>query len=113
MNNNEEKSTGYYVPKEDRLFGSCILQIRIENEEQHKQWAKYNGGKQRWDFLVDYPAIMRATYDFHTSLDVDILARKVVQLLQMGFQVHAVDWKLKEYKSQLERSNNYGETSER
>lgn len=103
MEEQKDKDYCYYIPKEDRLYGKCTLQIRFENGAEYIKWKKYNGGKNRWDFITSYPAIMRAEYDFHTCLDVDIMVRKIVQLLQMGFNVRAVDWKLKEYESQLEK----------
>ena len=98
----ESESIPTYIPKEEKLFGSCVLQIQIENGAEYLRWRKYNGGPQRWDYAVTYPAIMRATYDFHTTSDLDMITHKVVQLLQMGFKVRAVNWQLKDYKSQLE-----------
>ena len=100
---NSETTDSYYVPKEDHIFGKCVLQIRIKDEEQYKEWQKYNGGPTRWDFIVSYPAIMRATYIFETETDLNLITRKVVQLLQMGFDVRGTDWKLSECKSLLEK----------
>ena len=102
--NKEEPTYGHYIPKDERMYGKCTLQIRFENYGQYLQWRKYNGGKNRWDFAPSsWPAIMRAEYDFHTGTDVDVMVRKIIQLLQMGFNVRAVDWKLTEFKSQLEK----------
>ena len=95
----------YYTPKspeEERLFGSCNLQIVIHNRGEYLRWRKYNGGDQRWDYEVSYPAVMRATYDFCTVADLEMITRKIIQLLQMGFDVSATKWQLKECKSMVE-----------
>lgn len=84
----------------EKLFGKCILSIKFENHGEYLKWKTYNSGRQ-WDFLVNYPAIMRAEYEFHTALDVEIIAKKIVSLLQQGFNVYSANWQLEDYKSQL------------
>lgn len=101
MSSEEELAYGNYTPKEDRLFGKCTLQIMFHDKYEYLKWRKYNGGKTRWDFMTTYPAIMRNVFEFHTSQDIDMMVRQIVQLLQMGYDVRAADWKLTEYKSQL------------
>lgn len=88
----------------EKLYGSCTLSIQFKNHGEYLKWLKYTGNDigTRWDFVITYPAIFRAKYEFHTTLDVDIMAKKIIQLLQMGFDVHSANWQLKEYKSQLE-----------
>lgn len=87
--------------KEDQLYGRCVLTIKFQNKYEYEKWLKYHPDR-RWEFMVTYPAVMRAVYDFHTTLDVEIMTKKIIQLLQMGFNVHSASWQLKEYKSQLE-----------
>ncbi len=99
----ESEESPYYKPKDDTLYGSCVLQIQIENGAEYLKWKKYNGGDARWDFMVTYPAVMRREYTFHTTADLDQMTYKIVQLLQMGFKVRAVNWQLEEYKSQLKQ----------
>ena len=79
------------------LNGSCTLSVRFENEEEYNRWKKLSGGRQ-WEFLVSYPAIMRAEYPFHDSLEAEIMAKKIVQLLQWGFNVYSANWTLEEKK---------------
>lgn len=95
----------YYEPMTDdsgvrALFGRCVLTIRFENGAEYAKWKKYNPGRQ-WEFMVSFPALMRADYEFHTTLDVEMMAKKIVQLLEMGFNVYSADWQLKPCKSQL------------
>lgn len=99
----DKEDDQYYIPKEDILYGKCTLQIRFETEEQYNEWKQIHGGKSRWDFITSFPAIMKAEYTFSTSLDVDILTRTIIQQLQNGFNVRAVDWKLTPYESLLNK----------
>lgn len=85
------------IPKEPPppVKGSCVLSIRIENRGEYLKWQKYNPGYQ-WEFIVTYPALMRAKYEFKSALDVEMITKKIVQLLQMGFEVYSASWKLEE-----------------
>lgn len=85
------------VQEVKELIGECTLAIRIKNHGQYLMWQKLNGGGNRqWEFLVSYPAIMRGKYIFKTSLDVEIIAKKIVHLMQMGFDIYSANWRLKE-----------------
>lgn len=82
-------------PASPKLHGRCVLSIRMENEEDYERWKKYNPDR-KWDFIVNYPAVMRAEYTFKNALEAEIMAKKIVQLLQIGFDVHSANWKLDE-----------------
>ena len=84
----------------DNLYGKCTLSVKFNNHGEYLKCKQYLGNN-RWDFITSYPAIMRYEFEFHTVLDVEILARKIVQLLQVGLTVYSANWQLKEYKSQL------------
>lgn len=88
-----------YIPgelaKPQEFKGKCVLSVRFENEEDYQNWLKYNPDR-KWDFLVSYPAVVRAEYIFTSSLDVEIMVKKIVQLLSMGFSVHSASWNLEE-----------------
>ena len=79
--------------QEPKIEGLCVLTIRIDDEHAYEKWVKYNPGR-KWEYLVSYPALMRAEYRFSSSMDVEILVKKVVQLLQMGFDVYSAQWTL-------------------
>lgn len=81
-------------------YGKCTLCIKFENHGEYLRWLTYAGGR-KWEFDHIYPAIMRADYEFHSELDVEVMAKKIVQLLQMGFNVYSASWQLRECKSQL------------
>lgn len=88
-----------YIPgepvKPQEFKGKCVLSVRFENEEDYQKWLQYNPGR-KWDFLVSYPAMIRAEYIFTSSLDVEVMVKKIVQLLSMGFDVYSAGWKLEE-----------------
>lgn len=82
------------------LYGKCILSIKFNNEQEYKKWANCLGNR-KWEFLTTFPAIMRAEYRFQSVDDVDVMVRKIVQLLQLGFDVHSASWQLEQYESML------------
>lgn len=82
-------------PAPPEMYGRCTLSIRMDSEEDYQRWKKYNPDK-KWDFIVSFPAVMRAEYTFKNAMEVEMMAKKVVQLLQMGFDVHTANWKLDE-----------------
>lgn len=93
----EDEDRSVAVPEKEpkKIKGKCVLSIRFENHGEYLKWKTYAGGRQ-WDFLVNYPAVMRAEYPFESSLDVEIMTRKIVQLLEMGFDVYSASWNLEE-----------------
>ncbi len=95
----------YYQPQgsDQKLYGKCVLSIRFENKYDYLKWQKYNGTRQ-WDFIVDFPATMRAEYEFETIADIERMTKKIVLLLQLGFNVYSAGWQLAETKSQLKQS---------
>lgn len=86
------------------MCGRCILEIQLKNHGEYLKWCKYvNPHGRQWEFLHTYPAIMRAEYFFKSSLEVEIMAKRIVQLLEMGFDVYSARWELAKEKSQLEQ----------
>ena len=88
----KEKLNKWNEPK--KLYGSCALSIRFENHGEYLQWKKYFGSGRQWEYIVSYPAVMRAVYTFSNSLEVEIMAKKIVQLLEAGFNVYSASWQL-------------------
>ena len=90
--------------KEDKLYGSCVLSIYFNSHAEYLKWKRYCEPNRKWDFVTSFPVNFQATYEFHTVQDVNVIAQKIVQLLQLGFSVYSARWQLKEYKSQLDQS---------
>ena len=90
-----DEETSDVKTKPSVINGKCILSIRFENHGEYLRWKKYSGDR-KWDFLVNYPAILRAEYEFNNSLDVEMMTKKIIQLLQMGFDVYSANWQVKE-----------------
>ncbi len=80
--------------EERKLLGKCTLSIRFENHGDYLRWKKYFGGGRQWEFLTAYPAIMRAGFTFHNSLEAEVLAKNIVRLLEAGFAVYSANWTL-------------------
>lgn len=89
------------VQKKRVINGSCTLAVRFETPEDYLKWKYYTGGRQ-WEFMVNYPAVMRSTQEFHGTRDVEMISRKIVQLLEMGFDVYSANWKLDEQEIAIE-----------
>ena len=88
---------------QDKLYGKCILSIRFRNHGEYLKWKRVFGMGRKWEFMIDhYPAIMQSEYIFHKAVDVEMMAKQIVALLQQGFDVYSAKWQLKEYQSQLE-----------
>lgn len=88
----------------EKLFGSCMLSIKMESKDDYLRWKYYCEPTRKWDFNVSFPAVIQATFEFHTVRDVNVIAQKIVQALQLGFNVYSARWQLKDYKSQLDQS---------
>lgn len=98
----------YVIPEEDiqeithehesktlELSGSCRVSIKFNNRAEYLKWCKYiSPYSNRWDFEVQFPAIMRKTYTFRTSLDVELMTKQLVSLLQMGFNISMANFEL-------------------
>lgn len=80
--------------------GTCILSIRLQNHGEYLKWKELTHTTRKWEFIMQYPAILRAEYEFHNAMDVEIMTKKIVQLLQMGFDVYSASWKLEEKKDE-------------
>lgn len=95
----EDEEDPDYIPGElnpqKKIKGKCVLTIRFDDEYDYSKWLEYNPGR-KWEFIVNFPAFMRAEYIFNNSLDVEAMTKKIVQLLSMGFDVHSASWKLEE-----------------
>lgn len=92
------------ISSEPKVRGKCVLTFRIENHGEYLKWQKYNPGRQ-WEFVSVYPALMRAEYSFRNSLEVEMMAKKIVQLLTIGFDVYSANWKLERAQGTDEIAN--------
>ena len=90
------------IQEPKKLIGKCILMIRFNNKGEHLKWKKYFGAGRQWEFIVSYPAIMQAEYSFRNSLEAETMAKRVVQLLEMGFDVHSSQWRLEKEENKNE-----------
>ena len=89
------------------LNGQCRVSIKFNNRAEYLRWCKYiDPYANRWDFEVSFPAIMRKTYLFKNSLDVEMMMKQLISLLQMGFSVSMANFELDQKEVALETSPN-------
>ena len=81
--------------------GVCTVAVRFRHRAEYLKWKTYVEPNRKWDFEVSYPAIMRMEFPFKDSLDVEMLTKRIVSLLEMGFDVYSAQWKLSQKKQPL------------
>lgn len=81
-----------YVP----LIGHTTITIRFENRVQWQKYRKYIL-KTDWDFDAgSHPYVARLEERYCCVDDVDRIVKKIVQLLQLGFEVYSCKWELED-----------------
>ena len=88
--------------KKIELDGKCRVSIRFQNRAEYLKWAKYMDPTGRWDFDVQFPAIMRKEYIFHSIYEVELMIKRIIDLLQMGFDVSMANFNLTQEEVALE-----------
>lgn len=81
-----------YVP----LIGHTTITIRFENRVQWQKYRKYIL-KTDWDFDAEsHPYVARLEERYCCVDDIDRIVKKIVQLLQLGFEVYSCKWELED-----------------
>lgn len=93
--------------KEKKLIGRCVLSIRFQNHGEYLRWKQFAGIGRQWEFMVEYPAIMRSEEEFTNALEVEMLAKKIVQMLECGIDVYSAQWQLKKEKEEENEDENH------
>lgn len=84
----------HLIPTEFDQYGSAIITVRFENRVQWQKWRKYIM-REPWEFDGgNHPYTAALELHFSTAEDVEHIVQKVVQLMQMGFDVYSCQWKL-------------------
>ena len=87
-------------PEYKRLYGTATITIRFENRVQ---WQKYRMYilKTEWDFDGgDHPYTAQLKQNFTCVDDVEQITKKIVDLLQLGFDVYSCKWDLQKEDEQ-------------
>lgn len=77
------------------ITGSVDIAVKFENRAEYLKWKYYVDPGRKWDFDVTFPAIMRTSWTFKDSMEVEMLNKKIVWLLELGFNVYSSNWRLK------------------
>lgn len=87
-------------PKQESFFGHATITIRFENRVQWQKYRKYIL-KTDWEFdggQNPYTAQLKEC--FETVEDVENITKKIVELLQLGFDVYSCKWELERENEQ-------------
>lgn len=77
------------------VYGTAVITIRFENRIQWQKYRKYIL-KTNWDFDGgSAPYVAELPIQFACIDDIEQILKKVVNLLQLGFDVYSCHWKLK------------------
>lgn len=78
----------------EHFYGKATITIRFENRIQWQKYRKYIL-KTDWEFDGgDRPYVAQLEQRFSSTDDVNEIVRKIVQLLQLGFDVYSCKWQL-------------------
>ena len=82
----------YYYIETQQPNGSCRIMVRFSN---HAEYIKFCKQVLKTDWICyEPPNQYILDMEFHTTDDLDGILRKIVWLLQLGFNVYSANWKL-------------------
>lgn len=85
----------------NNFYGQAKLVVRFENRAEWQKWRKYVL-KTDWDFNdSEYPETTSMIIRFANSEDIEAITRKIVGLLQMGFNVYSCNWGIDQAEKQV------------
>ncbi len=77
-----------------KFSGQATIKIRFRNQAEYNKFRLY---VLKTNWRIDVAPIWEdIVVDFHNSDDIDQINRKVIQLLQLGFEVYCCRFKLEE-----------------
>ena len=78
----------------EAYYGSATITVHFDNRLQWQKWRKYVL-KTDWEFDGgNGPYTATLVEKFNCSDDIDHIVRRIVQLIEMGFDVYSCNWKL-------------------
>ena len=87
--------------KEPKFDGQVTIKVRFRNKIEYEKFRKYIL-KTLWSYGDVYPTWEELTVDFHSVEDLEQVTRRVVELLQIGFEVYCCRYKLEEQLAEEE-----------
>lgn len=84
-----------------KFDGQAVIKVRFRNNPEYVKFRK-QVLKTDWVPGDVYPPWEDLVVDFHCIDDLDRITRRIVQLLQMGFEVYSTRYKLEQQLAEEE-----------
>ena len=84
-----------------KFDGQAVIKVRFRNNPEYVKFRK-QVLKTDWVPGDAYPPWEDLVVDFHCVDDLDRITRRIVQLLQMGFEVYSTRYKLEQQLAEEE-----------
>jgi len=77
----------------EKFTGQVTIKVRFQNAGEYAKFRKYIL-KTAWNVGDKYPTFEVMTLPFYDIEDVENITKRIVQLLQLGLEVYASNWKV-------------------
>lgn len=77
----------------EKFTGQVTIKVRFQNAGEYAKFRKYIL-KTAWNIGDKYPTFEVMTLPFYDIEDVENITKRIVQLLQLGLEVYASNWKV-------------------
>lgn len=84
-----------------KFSGRATIRVRFKSRAEYEKFRKYIL-KTEWSYDLDYPMWEEIVVSFYSTDDICALDRKIVWLLQMGFEVYCCKFQLEEQLAEAE-----------
>ena len=76
--------------------GLVTIRVRFRSRADYEKFRKYIL-KTEWSYDLDYPMWEELRLSFHNTEDVEIINKRIIGLLQNGFEVYCCKYQLEEH----------------
>ena len=80
---------------EPKFDGRATIRVRFRSRVEYEKFRKYIL-KTDWGYDLDYPMWEELKVDFHNTDDVWQINKRIIGLLQMGFEVYCCRFQMEE-----------------
>ena len=77
----------------EKFTGQVTIKVRFQNAGEYAKFRKYIL-KTAWNVGDKYPTFEVMILPFYDIEDVENITKRIVQLLQLGLEVYASNWKV-------------------
>ena len=93
---------------DEEFNGLVKIRVKFRSSLEYQKFRKYIL-KTDWSYGIDYPIFESLIMEFHNSEDLHEVTKKIVELLQLGFDVYSSHYELiTELEADYESDNRVG-----